>query len=217
MSEILLETNKGIIFEKVTIKNRCKVTVKNKDDGFCHMVYRFNKDVKPLSSKYISWENLNCCNGWAFDRSYLLAAVQKGKKLCAGILFDSEKEQKDYEAGIADNDDYVYYSKPPMTNGPHTTYYIDIARDGAISDFINTDEVLRVYDELGITNFNKKLVCDLITMPMWYMINGETFDYRQPCRSEEYIMIGLMLGYPLESTASLLEKHQFPATVYKEK
>lgn len=214
MPEILLETSKGIIFEKVTTKNRCRVTVKNKDGSHNHMTYRFNKDVEPISSQYISWENLNCCGGWPYDSSYLLTAVQEGKKLCAGINFDSEKELKDYEDNLSD--DYVHFCKPPMSNGPYTTYYVDVARDGAICDFFNTDEILRVYRELGITNFNKGLLSEFFTLPVWYIINGETFDYRQPHRPEEYILTGLMLGYPLESTAWLLEKHELPATVCRE-
>ena len=34
MAEILLETNKGIIFEKTTTAKRCKVNAKNNDGGY---------------------------------------------------------------------------------------------------------------------------------------------------------------------------------------
>ena len=89
MGEILFESNRGIVFEKTVTRNRCKVVVKNKDGNFTHMTYRYNNGVEPLSSPYISWENLNCCGGWSFDESYLQTAVQEGKKLCAGITFNN--------------------------------------------------------------------------------------------------------------------------------
>ena len=168
MADILLETNKGIIFEKTTTKRRCRVNVKNKDDGYVHMTYHFNKDVEPITSPYISWENLNCCGGWDFDKSYLLTAVQEGKKLCSGIIFDTEKELNDYIDNLTD--DYLYFCKPPMQNGPHTFYYIDIVRNGSIKDYINEKDILRIYDELGIKNFNKKLLSNLLELPTTYVL-----------------------------------------------
>ena len=215
MPEILFESNRGVIFEKTATKNRCRVTVKNKDGGFCHMIYRFNKDVKPLSSQYISWENLNCCGGWDYDESYLLTAVQEEKKLGAGIVFNSERERDEYRDSLPD--EFMYFCPPPMHNGPYSFYYIDVVRDGAIQDFIDASEVFRVYDELGITNINKKLLSDLLDTPMYYYISGETFKYSSPAkRNEEWVITGLMLGYPLESTAWLLERDAMTATTYKE-
>ena len=212
MIEILLETSKGIIFEKTTTKNRCRVNIKNKDGGYCHMTYRFNKGVTPIFSQYISWENLNCCGGWNYDESYLLTAVQEGKKLCAGIVFGNENDLNQYIEELSDN--YLYFCRPPMHNGPHSFYYIDLVRDGAIEDFIDKNEIFRIYDELGITNFNKDLLSQLLKVPIYYFINGETFDYINAGRPEEIIITGLMLGYPLESTAWLLERHKLPASKY---
>ena len=205
MLEILLETNRGIVFEKTTTKNRCKVTVKNKDSNFNHMTYRYNKGVEPISSPFISWENLNCCGGWAYDESYLLTAVQEGKKLVSGIYFRSQRELDDYKENLSD--EYLHFCRPPMTNGPHTVYYIDVAKDGSVSEFINIDDVMSIYEKLGITNFDKKLLSELLTLPLYDLISSETFDYGSPKRPEEFIITGLMLGYPLESTAWLLEHH----------
>jgi len=209
MPEILLATNKGIIFEKTTTKNRCRVSVKNTSDGYAHMTYRFNNGVEPISSQYISWENLNCCGGWTFDENYLLTAVQDGKKLCAGITFDSAGELEKYKNSLSA--EYKFFCAPPMHNGSYTTYYIDVVRDGAICNFINTNEVLKTYVKLGITDFNKELLTKFFAVPLHYFINGETLNYRQPRIMEEYIITGLILGYPLESTAWLIEKHGIPS------
>jgi len=169
------------------------------------MTYRFNKDVETLQSPYISWENLNCCGGWVSDDSYLLTAVQEGKKLCASIIFDTEKELEGYKKSLTD--EYDYFCRPTMYNGPYSFFYIDVCRTGAIRDYINEDDILQTYDLLGIKGFNRKLLLDLLGIPMLYLINGETFSFRDPVRPEEWIVTGLLLGYPLESTAWLLEKH----------
>jgi len=209
MPEILLETNRGIVFEKTSTKNRCKVNVKNKDGSYIHMTYRFNNGVEPISSQYISWENLNCCGGWTFDKSYLLTAVQNGKKLCAGITFNSEEELGKYKNSLSN--EYDFFCDPPMHNGPYTTYYIDVIRRGAIGDFINIDEILETYVKLGITSFDKELLSEFFEMPLYYCISGETLDYSRPRMMEEYIITGLILGYPLESTAWLIERDRIPS------
>ena len=41
-----------------------------------------------------------------------------------------------------------------MHYGPYSFYSIDIVRDGAIRDFIDTDKIYRVYSGLGITTIN---------------------------------------------------------------
>ena len=73
-------------------KNRCIVSVKNKDNGFIHMTYRCINNIELLLSPYISWDNLNFCAGWNADMNYLLTAVQNETKLCAGIVFNFEEE-----------------------------------------------------------------------------------------------------------------------------
>jgi hypothetical protein len=205
MIEILLETNRGVIFEKTSTKNRCKVAVKNKGDGFTHMVYRFKNGVEPISSPYISWENLNCCDGWVFDKSYLLTAVQGGKKLCAGITFDNEGDLAGYIGGLTD--EHLYFCRPPMQNGARTFYYhcIDVVRKGAVTDYIEMGAVLRTYGKLGIANFNPERLSELLRIPMIQLVSS-TFDYANPKTPEELITAGLLLGYPLESTAWILER-----------
>jgi len=210
LAEILLETNKGIVFEKTVTKNRCKVNVKNKDSDHIHMTYRFKKGVVPLSSPFISWENLNCCGGWCYDESYLLSAVQDGTKLCAGIHFRTQEELDDYKSALSDK--YVYYCRPPMVNGSRTVFYIDVAREGAVHDFISPDDVMNVYSLLGIKNFNNKLLSEFLALPLYDCVSSKTFDYGSPRSPEEFILTGLMLGYPLETTAWLIEKHKMIAT-----
>ena len=202
MKEVIFESNKGIIFEKTTPSNGGKtvVRVKNKDNNFLHKKYVFKSGVEELKSPYISWENLNCCNGWTYDEEYLLTAVQKGKKLCSGLTFDTEDECNDYISKITD--DFLY--RAFTTNGWSITFYhVDIVRKGSIQDYIGAKEVLCKYKELNVENISTKKVRKLLSKPMIELIS-ETFDYANPCSIEEYIATGLLLGYPLESTAGLV-------------
>jgi hypothetical protein len=205
MIEIILETNRGVVFEKTTSKNRCNVTIKNKNGSHTHTVYRFNNIAEPFASPFISWENLNCCNGWIHDESYLLTAVQNGRKLCSGITFDNENSLTEYINHL--NNEYPYYCPPPMLNGAHTFYYhyIDVVREGAIRDYIDGDSVFRTYDKLGIRNFDKEIVSRYMGTTMLELVSGK-LDYSNPKTPEELIATGLLLGYPLESTAWLLEQ-----------
>jgi len=88
--EIIFEDKHNAIFEQTTFKTRRKVVVRNKNDkSIIFRTYRFNITDTSIESPYISWENLNQCNGWAACGEYSKGAVQKGKKLCATISFDN--------------------------------------------------------------------------------------------------------------------------------
>jgi hypothetical protein len=204
MPEILLETSLGVVFEKTATKNRCKVAVKSKDGKYSFMTYRFKNGAEPISSPYISWENLNCCGGWHCDKSYLLTAVQEGKKLCAGITFNDENGWTDYIGSLSD--EYPYYCRPPMHNGPYTFYYIDVVRKGAIADYIDEGAIFGAYGKLGITGFSIDRLSGFLETPMIRLVSDGAFDYGNPKTQEEMITTGLLLGYPLESTAWLLER-----------
>ena len=87
MAEIVFESNKGIVFERTVYKNnRCKLDVKNKKLGCTLFFYRY-KNVPSYQSPYLNWKNLNCCNDWTHDKTYLYTAVQQNKKLFSDIDF----------------------------------------------------------------------------------------------------------------------------------
>jgi len=213
VSVILLETNKGIIFEKTETKNRCRVAVRDKEHGAMIMDYRFKKIDKTYNSPYISWDNLNCCGGWSFDESYLLTAVQKGKKLCAGITFYDESELNGYISDLPDN--LEHFCHKPDQRHTCCIYNIDVVANGSLKDYYSFQDICDMYDNLGISaNFNKRLLKDLFDVPLYYFINDETFEYANAVKSEELIVTGLMLGYPIESTAWLIERDCLPPTQY---
>ena len=87
VKKLLFESNRGISFFEETKGNMCcvKVQAPGAKRAFTHIRYCFPKVDIDLHSPLLSWENLNCCGGWAYDETYLKSAVQDGKKLYAGL------------------------------------------------------------------------------------------------------------------------------------
>ena len=85
--EIVFESNCGIIFERTILINgevRLAVIYNRGNEiitDYCYV------NAPELRSPYLNWENLNCCDGWVHDETYLHTAVQNGKKLYSGIIF----------------------------------------------------------------------------------------------------------------------------------
>ena len=146
ITEIFFASDNGIVFEKTTYKNKkCKVVVRHKNKSDILMTYRF-KDVPGLDSPYLSWENLNCCGGWAFDSSYLYTAVQRGKKLFSGFTFtySNEVEERSATEKVAalKNEmpaDCILGNENPYEtkNGPYTFRHHFICKTGALTDYIH--------------------------------------------------------------------------------
>lgn len=181
------------------------------------MIYQF-KDVPGLDSPYLSWENLNCCGGWAFDSSYLHTAVQRGKKLISDITLSYSDEAGELSASetITDiksklPDDCILGNVEPFEtkNGPYTFLHYFICKAGNLNDYINMDDVLSAYARLGIVISNDKA-------QQLKELSGnslETFaklqvlvNHANPPTGVDLIIAGLILGYPIESTAWLIER-----------
>jgi hypothetical protein len=192
------------VFVRSDTAKTSKGTVRNDTGRFIHRSYRFrNIPADLFQSPYISWTNLNCCNGWSFDKSYLLTAVQEGKKLCAGITTTDENAFRAYFASLSD--EYPYFCPPPTRNGPHTFYHIEVTRQGSIADYIDISAARETYSALGIDFLDFKIISEYATKPMIQLLDGTVdFNYANPKGNEQLAVTGLLLGYPLESTAALL-------------
>ena len=218
MAEIIFESDHGVVIEKTAYKNgRCKVAVKNKDGGGNHMIYRY-KNTPGLESQYISWENLNHCGGWNSSDTYLQTAVQRGKKLYAGFTitysdavgFDSMSTSIAILKGNLP-DDCIFGDEKPSdtTNGPYTFRHFYVCKTGSISDYIDLDDVVAVYGWMGIhlTVGDVNKIQERCTVPLERFADRTArFDYANANSGIELVVCGLLLGYPLESTAWLIER-----------
>ena len=185
---VLHENSKGIRIVREDYKIRSKVSVIG-FDGTSIRTYRFN-NVPEYKHPYLSWENLDHCGGWATDDSYLLSAVHAGKKPAAQYYYgyDSVPEMKE-SMGVE-----VFVK--------HISDWVFIARTCSVKDLFDLDDIINAYmaqdiylDREKLIPYMSRPIMDLMKEEFW--IDPETI--------YEMVITGLMLGYPIESTASILQ------------
>ena len=225
MPEIVYESNKGIVFERAIYKNgNARLTVRNKANNATMATYRY-KNAPGLQSPYLNWDNLNCVNGWVFDETYLYTAVQSGKKLYAGFTFHIAKDGafpgqalpegfyteheviekiEELRKGLP-GDCVLGFEKPDSERHLSFLRHIYICKTGAISDYIDVDDVISVYVRFGIVlnDAHIKSIRELCAIPISNFASDEYMDYANPKTAAEWIVTGLLLGYPVETTASM--------------
>lgn len=158
-------------------------------------IYRFN-NIPFYEHPLLSWANLDCCNGWSFDKDYLLTAVQKGKKPVAEIsdlVLPAISPGPDYE---------VWYNPEKRINGPYVWKNMIISKKGTLSDFFDLNEIVTAYERLGIKAEGLE---KYFSSPLLPLFSKHTF-WVNPGNRAELIIAGLGLGYPIESTASIIEE-----------
>lgn len=221
MSEIIFEASNGFFYEKTFCEDkRCKVTIKLKGDNSNELTYFFN-NVLGLDSPFISWENLSYVK-YEWDSEYMLSAVQRGRKLYAGIEFANNGNDRSQSAidivteikRTLPNDCDMGYEKFHEDKNDRSYYYI--CKTGTISDYINIEDVFAAYNRLGIILEPDVVnqVRELCQIPLkQFADNTAPFIYRDVFllpngtkQGIECIVTGLLLGYPLESTAWLIER-----------
>ena len=194
---LLHKNSKGVTIIREDGKKRSKVRVLAPDGHTLH-TYRFN-NIPPYSHPLLSWANLDCCGGWAHDKDYLYTAVQDGKKPVADITSDSLPD-------IAPTPDIeVWHDPVPTTNGPYTWWHMLVARKGTLADLFDIDEIVAAYDRQGI-KINPELLQPYFSTPLINLF--QDLFWINPRTLEEWVVTGLGLGYPIESTASLLRGYR---------
>lgn len=194
---VLFRNPLGITIERTDYAKRSKVRVHN--NGYGLMTYRFN-NVAEFESPYISWANLDQCGGWATSEAYLNTAVQRGHKLFAQIphFVHIEFERSD---------------EVVITTGVNHRigrgYLTHICRKGSLADYYDLAAVREHYSRLGVVLTDNEWIDVLLHCSLELSTFGTVdapFDYVHASTAVELIVTGLLLGYPLESTASLIEE-----------
>lgn len=192
--KVLYKNSKGIQIVRTDYKNRTKVCVLGLD-GSTIRTYRFN-NVPEYKHPYLSWENLDHCNGWISDDTYLLTAVHDGKKPAAEYTVIDEpvpniKQDKNVE---------TYYTSGPFY-GNRTRNQVYIARTCSLNDLFDIDSIIDAYKKHDVY-LNKEDLMPYMEKPIMDLMK-ENFFINQ-ASDVETVITGLMLGYPIESTASIL-------------
>lgn len=194
---VLFTNPLGITIERTDYKNRSKVKVSN--NGYNLKTYRFN-NVECFESPYISWQNLDQCNGWNTSEEYLHTAVQNGTKLFASIVHTDDVS---FEA----TDDVVVDTRKHGWLKDHS--YTHISRKGCLSDYYDLDAVFAHYSRLGIylTGWDKDEIREFCQVELSvFGTDDRPMDYLNNTEISHIIVTGLLLGYPLETTTSIIEE-----------
>lgn len=187
----------GITFERTDYKKRSKVRVHNND--YHLMTYRFN-NVPEFESPYISWQNLDQCGGWMTRDDYAYTAVYNGTKLFTSIVHPNDVSF-DSRLGVV-----VQTHKHPRLENYCYTY---ISKHGCLHDFYDLDSVFDHYSRLGIefTVDEKNRIEEYCDIELYeFGTENAPFNFMDMTEREHFVVTGLLLGYPLESTASLIEE-----------
>ena len=186
----------GFKFNRTDYRKRSKVTVLN--NNYNLRTYRFN-NVPCFESPYISWENLDQCGGWATNDSYLHTAVQNGTKLFAQIVHTD-----DVKFNLSD--DVVIQTKDHWCTGLNETH---ISRKGCLSDYYNLEDIFKHYNLLGVHFYphHVERITEFCNLEISvFATPNAPFEYCNASTLEQLVVTGLLLGYPLESTAYIIEE-----------
>lgn len=211
--EIILKLPNGVFYEYTTFKKKAKVSVKDKASKQLYRTYRFN-NVPLYQHRYLSWENLNCCGGWQYDKTYLENAVQEHKKLVADIV-NITKEEINMDEWIKrlalDKSKTNIITKIEKNwNGDYHRYCLIITRNGCLADFYNLEEIIQMYKTHNIDIiYDKKRLNALWYQPLSVLYSQEgihklQFDFANVYTVIDAVVNGLALGYPIESTVGFL-------------
>lgn len=202
-TEVIFKSKTGICFEKRDFKTKSEVKVVNYYNGKRYVLarYSFKKIDNPFTSPFLSWKNLNCCDGWACDkdRDYLLTAVQSGQKLVSDIVNIDRKKLDPVEiplhCGV-----YEY-------NSWRHIFSVTIYRKGALNDYFDIQEIIDAYKAYGVEldQQERNTLFFYGSQDIFTFVKSDPYDLYNPRRIAEYITTGLLLGYPIESTVSILQ------------
>ena len=219
MAELLHKNSNGVMMIREDYKKRSQVKVFSEYAGKRHILrsYRFNHIPDRFDSPFCSWANLDRCGGWSSDETYLDTAVQEGKKLYAGRYqhlkssyfpnFPSRSQAlRDFQKIIDEHPEGVTAGIEGRDNSEDTLYTF-ICREGRIADYFDLQSVSEFYGKLGL-EFSQDVFAQVNALCQIEIktFGGEKppFLYYQASGPVELITTGLLLGYPIESTASLL-------------
>lgn len=220
MGVILHQNSKGIKMIRDDFRFRSRVRVISEVEGkqYTLHTYRFDNIHESIDLPYNSWANLDCCGGWSYDGEYLDTAVQHGAKLFAGrsmplrdpytpnapTLEDAQRQFEEFKetlpAGV--------FADVEHTDHSSGCFHTFICRTGKLSDHVDLDTVFSFYDKLGegISPSEQKEVERYCGFEIkQFGTDHAPFRYVTPSSKTGLITTGLLLGYPIESTVSILQ------------
>jgi len=176
------------------------------NNGNLMRLYKYPNINRRFSSPKINDYNLHLCGGWTFTNikeEEVITRVIDGFKPMGFFITDKIKKWKN----ICEKSGLSYLIEP--NHIPTEDYYnIGISSKGTFDENFNLQNLIIDY-----TNYSKQTKTLLPTKKIENFIlslkNIEiesylTFDYANPTCDQDIIVTGLILGYPIETTVSIM-------------
>ena len=161
----------------------------------------------------LSWANLDCYGGWAYEKRYLYTAVQQRKKLVSDfditVVSANAADSKSLVTAeidrLAFRDNIDIGLGRPYQRGQQIFWPVIAARAGTLRNFFDLDTILAVYKAHGV-KINRQNLKEYFEIPLITLYRGEYrgFDFANVETDVECVINGLAPGYPIESTVSVI-------------
>ena len=161
----------------------------------------------------MNWENLfRCSNYYGIspeetdfynNPAYMSIAVQKHMKPAATLRYDNDSQLiKQIQLALPDDCSLIPYKEE------NTTF---ICRKGSLHDFYDLNRVKYIYELFGITEIDWNAVDLFCNKELSFFsddnISGISIE-RGAENITQMVVVGLLLGYPIESTVAKINKSE---------
>lgn len=209
---ITLNKNKqGVTITRKNFTSRALVEVRDKDNNIID-TYNFNNIDLKYSTKYMNWSNLNCCGGWEYDEKDLINQFKNDKKLFAQIVLDLNNNIDVHLLPLVEECSKLDGAK--VVEVEHWTEgckMFVMMKKGCVSNYLDVDDIINDYYSLGLKKLTddqiqhlKNLCSEDMSCYISKNHNRYLYDFLHPMGILELIFTGMLLGYPIESTADRL-------------
>ncbi len=175
-------------------------------EGEEEQIYRriFYKDeAAAYQSPYLSWYNLVFCSnnyGPVPIVEYMNTSVQEGKKLAATVYPADIIDQQRMEREMPEDLFCVPF------NPLEYQYMLYVCKEGCLADYFDLDRLLAVYESCDIKLDREKMENYFSMTLISFAANDGPVSLHYCEGNEEFAVVGLLFGYPIESTIALIRK-----------
>ena len=211
--EVLNVNSKGVRIIRIDYKHRSAVKVVAPNGSNIRTYRMYN--VPFYEHQYLSWRCLDFCNGWAHDDELdIINGMKANRKLVGTVSFMTENGTKAEASAFIKANNITGKIKAKVAMKPWQTYFGDwvnnivAVRKGRLIDFFDLDEIRIAYlrQGVGFSMDELKQIEDYAsqTLEEVFLNHYKGFDLFNPKTDVELVIDGLGLGYPIESTASII-------------
>ena len=161
---------------------------------------QYNNIGEEYASPFLNWYNLIFCSntyGPTPDYQYMHQSVKEGKKTAATVYLEPDSEEGKQLISMLPKDcDALPYGKS----------MIYVFHKGCLSDFFDFEKIQSLYKKHGAYSIEWSTVKDYFKKDLSFFGDEQLcgFSLQSGGNTEQRIITGLILGYPVESTIAFL-------------